>query len=347
MLRSINRTSRNGIGSLLMFVFLILSFSCSESTDDESSSIGNWSKTTPFKGRPRSGAISFTIGSKAYVGLGYDGDEYVGDFYVYDLDLGYWETKTSFPGTLRERAVSFSIDGKGYVGLGYNREEDKEELGDFWQYDPATDVWTQLSSFGGTARYNAVAFVLGSTAFVGTGYDGNKYNGDFWEYDVVNDEWNEIASFPGEKIEAGFSFVIGDQAYVAGGRNNGLYNTDFWAFDAESRTWTNKTPDDDESYYDEFEDAVMRHDAVAITIDGYAYIVGGYGSGGAVENAVYQFDPSANSWDDRTSFEGAARQQAIGFVLGGRAFVGTGFNGSSRFDDIWEFKPSEEYDDSY
>jgi N-acetylneuraminic acid mutarotase len=347
MLRLINRVPHNRVRSLLVFAFLVLSFSCSESTDDETSSVGNWTKITPFKGRPRSGAICFTIGSKAYVGLGYDGDEYVGDFYVYDLALGYWETKTSFPGTFRERAVSFAIDGKGYVGLGYNREEDKEELGDFWEYDPTSDEWTQLSSFGGTARYNSVAFAIGSKAFVGTGYDGDKHNGDFWEYNVAEDTWNEIASFPGEKIEAGFSFVIGSKGYVAGGRNNGLYSTNFWEFDAETKKWTSRTPDDDEGYYDEFTDAVMRHDAVALTIGDYVYVIGGYSSDGVVENAVYEFDPSTNAWDDRTSFEGAARQQAIGFVLEGRGFVGTGLNGSSRFDDVWEFKPSEEYDDSY
>ena len=87
--------------------------SCSDTTDEETESLGNWTKTTPFKGRPRSGAIAFTIGSKAFVGLGYDGDEYINDFYVYDIAMGYWETKTSFPGVARERAVAFSINGKG------------------------------------------------------------------------------------------------------------------------------------------------------------------------------------------------------------------------------------------
>ena len=52
-------------------------------------------------------------------------------------------------------------------------------------------------------------------------------------------------------------------------------------------------------------------------------------------------------WDARTSFEGSARSLAVAFVLEGRAFVATGQNASSRYDDVWEFKPNEEYDSSY
>ncbi|RAW00009.1 Kelch repeat-containing protein [Pseudochryseolinea flava] len=332
--------------TLLASLMLIVVFACSDSTDDDSDTIGNWTKTTPFKGRPRSGAISFTIGSKAYVGLGYDGDEYLSDFYVYDLALGYWETKKAFPGTLRERAVAFSVDGNGYIGLGYNRDEDKEELGDFWKYDPADDEWIQVNDFEGTARYNAVTFTIGNKAYVGTGYDGDKYNSDFWEYNVSEDSWTEIASFPGEKIESGFAFVIGANAYVAGGRNNGLYNAGFWMFNAESRTWTNKAPDDDASDYDEFELAVARHDAVAVTVDDQAYVMCGYSSSGVASGSVYVYDAVTNEWGEKTAFEGAARIMAVGFTLNNRIFLGTGQNGSSRFDDIWEFKPGEEYDET-
>lgn len=31
---------------------------------------------------------------------------------------------------------------------------------DFWEYDPALNTWLQPANFGGTARYNAVSFVV-------------------------------------------------------------------------------------------------------------------------------------------------------------------------------------------
>lgn len=333
---------------LTVLIFCTTIISCSDDDGDDTT-LGNWTKTSPFKGRPRSGAIVFTIGSKAFVGLGYDGDDYLSDFYVMDVNGGFWEAKTNFPGLARERAVAFSLNGKGYVGLGYNRDEDVEELGDFWEYNPETNAWTQLNNFGGTARYSTIGFSIGSKGYVGTGYDGDGYNSDFWEYDPAIDSWREIQSYPGEKIEGGVAMLINGKAYICGGRNNGLFNTDFWELDpsGESIVWTNRAPDDEASYYDEFIDAVSRYDAVTITVEDKSYIVGGVASTGATSGTVYEFNATTGIWDDRTTFEGSARSLAVAYVLEGRAFVGTGQNGSSRYDDIWEFKPAELYDEEF
>lgn len=331
-----------------LLIFSIPISSCSDDDDDDET-LGNWTKTTPFKGRPRSGSIVFTIGSKAFVGLGYDGDDYLSDFYVMDINNGFWEARETFPGLPRERAIAFSINGKGYIGLGYNRDQDEEELGDFWEYDPDANTWKQVASFGGTARYDAIGFSSGTKGYVGTGYDGDGYNSDFWEYDPAADSWREIKSYPGEKIEGGLAIVVNGKAYICGGRNNGLYNTDLWEFDAsgEDIVWSNRTPDDDVSYYDDFIDGVSRYDAVAFTIGDKAYIVGGVASSGATSGSVYEFNSTSSEWDSRTSFEGSARSLAVAYVLDGRAFVGTGQNGSSRYDDIWEYKPDELYDEDY
>lgn len=333
--------------SLLFCSVLILGLSgCQDSNEDDTTDVGNWIRTTPFKGSRRSGAVVFTIDSKAYIALGYNGSEYFTDVYEYDLSLGFWKTKAPFPGTPRESAVSFSIGGKGYVGLGYNRDEDKEELKDFWEYDPATDTWTQLNDFGGSARYNAVGFAIGSKGYVGTGNDGSNYNGDFWEYNPDDDSWTEIVSYPGQKREQATVFIIAGKAYICTGRNNGVTDIDFWEFDPSAKTWTSRTPTDDESYYSVFTSAVHRYNAVSFTINGMGYIATGISSTGVADNTVYQYDPSTQEWTSMQSFEGSARSQAVTFTLDGRVFVGTGASGSSRFDDIWEFRPDEEYNEN-
>jgi hypothetical protein len=43
---------------------------------------------------------------------------------------------------------------------------------DFWEYDPATNTWTQKADFGGTARYSAVGFSIADKGYLGTGTDG-------------------------------------------------------------------------------------------------------------------------------------------------------------------------------
>ncbi|NJM24399.1 MAG: hypothetical protein HC859_01600 [Bacteroidia bacterium] len=198
------------------------------------------------------------------MGLGYDGDDYLSDFYMYNNSSGYWVAKKSFPGTPRERAAAFSIDGKAYVGVGYNRDLDTEELSDFWMYDPDANEWTQVNDFGGSARYNAISFAIGSVGYVGTGYDGDNYNSDFWSYTPATDTWTEIVSYPGDKLEEGTAFIINNTAYLCTGRNNGLTLSAFWSFNPESGGWTDLKPDDEEAYYDEFTDAVRRYDAFVI-----------------------------------------------------------------------------------
>jgi hypothetical protein len=96
---------------------------------------GDWVKSVPFRGIPRSQAITFTIGNQVFAGLGYNGSEYLSDFYLYDD--GIWKLAAPFPGIPRGEAVSFSIKDKGYVGLGSFKSNDGSitYLNDFWEYD--------------------------------------------------------------------------------------------------------------------------------------------------------------------------------------------------------------------
>lgn len=325
---------------------VLMTFATCDEDDEDTSTVGNWVRTTPYKGARRAGTASFTIGDVAYVGLGYNGDKYFSDFYAFDSEQGFWKTITPFPGVLREYAVAFSIGSKGYVGLGYNVDEYDEELADFWEYDPATDVWTQLDDFDGGARYNAVAFSIGGNGYVGTGNDGENNLGDFWKYNPGDDSWQEIISYPGQKREEALAFVFENKAYICTGRNNGSTDTEFWQFDPESLSWTNLRPDDDESYYDDFTAAVKRTGAVAVAYNNKIYIAAGLGSSGTVDNRVYEYDPYTQVWDQKTSFEGSGRTFATAYVIGNQFYLGTGQSGSSRFDDFWIFNPTQEYDEN-
>ena len=75
---------------IIFFLILSTLSSCTDA-EDETSETGNWVKASDFEGVTRSGAISFSIGNFAYVGLGYDGDEYLRDFWRYDPELNFWQ----------------------------------------------------------------------------------------------------------------------------------------------------------------------------------------------------------------------------------------------------------------
>ena len=61
-----------------------------------------------------------------------------------------WNAKANLTGVGRLHAVGFSIGSKGYIGTGLGASS--VELADFWEYDPATDSWTQKANFGEIGR---------------------------------------------------------------------------------------------------------------------------------------------------------------------------------------------------
>lgn len=314
-------------------------YSCSD--DEEDALDGNWVKKSDFDGDQRSSSVVFVIGNIAYVGTGYNGsdDEYYQDFWKYDAELNFWQQVAAFPGPGRSSAVAFAIGDKGYVGTGF---DGNDELQDFWEYDSRTDTWTQKNDFAGTARRSAVAFTVGGKGYIGTGYDGSELK-DFWEYDPEADTWAQVPSIGGSKRRDAVAFVLNDKAYVGTGTNNGLYVFDFWQFDPELQAagefpWVAKR---DIDYDDDYN--IYRAGAVAFTVGDAAYVAAG--SNGYSVSTVWEYWPGTDTWVEKTGFEGTSRTDAVAFTLNGRGFAALGNNSTLYFDDIWEFRPYEEYDD--
>ena len=337
---------RNWLISLLLFVTPLVFFSCSK---DSSSTdlVGNWTQITEIKGVGRSGAVCFTIADSAYIGLGYNptsNPKYLTDFYRYDYKNNKWKQIASFPIAGRVNAVSFSINKLGYVGTGYDGNDYK---GDFYEYNPATNTWRRVANMGtpaGSTRRGATAFSIGNNGYVGTGYNGN-YLSDFWKYTPNADSgvWTEIADIPFKRASAA-SFVINNIGYVVTGERDGSYVNDFWKFDPASSNWTKlrdiANTNTTESYDDNYN--IIRSSAIALTANNLGYITSGNSSG--YRSDTWEYNPGTDLWTQKTGFEGTARTEAVGFSLGNRIFVGTGKNGSSVWDDFWEFKPTQTYD---
>ncbi len=314
-------------------VSLLLFSACSDDSDDED--LGNWVNRSVFDGSPRSSISGFVIDNVGYMGVGYDGDDYLNSFWSYDMEGDYWSQKANFPGTPRNAAVGFEVDGKGYIGSGY---DGVDELNDFYSYDPSSNSWTQIASLSNTKRRSAVAFGANGYGYFGTGYDGENDRKDFWKYDPASDTWTELQGFGGNKRRSATTFMINGTVYLGTGVSNGIYLDDFWAFDASSETWTKKLDLDEEDDY-----AIARSNAVGFELNGYGYVACGESNGAT--NTVWEYDPSSDTWVQKTSFEGSTRQDAIAFSNSSRAFVGLGRTGTLYLDDLDEFFPFVEYDD--
>ena len=325
----------NFIRKSLTVVFICITTGCSSEDEDEETGLGNWVDRSVFDGSPRSSISGFTIGNHGYIGVGYDGDDYLSSVWSYDMEGNYWSQKADFPGVARNAAVGFEINGKGYIGSGY---DGVNELSDFYEYDPNSNTWTGIASCPATPRRSAVAFGINGYGYFGTGFDGDNDRKDFWRYDPSSDSWMELVGFGGNKRREATTFTINNQVYLGTGVSNGAFLDDFWVFDAATETWTKKLDLDEEDHYD-----IVRSNAVGFALNGLGYIACGEISGPT--NSVWEYDPSDDTWELKTNFEGASRQNAIAFSNASRAFVGLGRTGSLYLDDFKEFYPLEEYDE--
>lgn len=294
------------------------------------------SPTTLFRSE---GAIAFTIGTDAYIGLGFaEGRGDLNNFVKLSPD-GMSTNLTPFPGKKRVGAVAFSLNDKGYVGLGVIGNT-CEMLKDFWVYDPISDQWDSLTiSYPGQERYFATSFVIKNKAYVGLGRKGCDQGviGDFWAFNPnTNTPWVEI---PNANISArmgAVNFVIGDKAYIGTGMdNNGNFLADFWEFNPNTTNQATWLPLKD------FGGGARLH-ATAFAIQEKGYV--GTGRIGDFYNQdLWQYIPETNEWIEKAPIIGAGRYLSVGFSLKNKGFIGLGTNNtilaSQTLSDMYIYIP--------
>jgi N-acetylneuraminic acid mutarotase len=321
--------------TLLILAVVTAIASCSGSSDT-TTLLGDWYKKSDLEGVGRSGAVSVVIGGKAYVGTGFDGTKWLTDWWQYDPTRDFWLKQDPFPGAARTSAVAFEANGKAYVGTGY---ADNVMYSDFYEFDPSIAPgqglqWRKVADYLGGMRYGATAFSVNNVGYVGTGYDEANYLKDMWKYVPADDKWTQVVSVGGSKRTYAFSFVVNGKAYVGGGNNNNVLQQDLWEYDTERDAWTAKLALNDDTQPAK---TISRQQTSTFVINGLVYLVSGLST--SIDLLVWEYDPVLDKWTQKTSFEGYARENAVGFAIGDKGYITTGRNSSARFDDIWQFDP--------
>lgn len=162
-----------------------------------------WTQKDDLPGPTRHHPFYFGIDGIAYVGFGHGNSvggnlSIYNDFYMFDPATNEWTRLNDFPGEARVAGTQFDYDGKGYVLSGDGDDHYFMEEGEFWEYEPELDAWTQLASHPGSSRWAPGNFVIDNYVYFMCGLSDVRLESDMMRFELepTTSTNNEIASTP-------------------------------------------------------------------------------------------------------------------------------------------------------
>jgi N-acetylneuraminic acid mutarotase len=237
-----------------------------------------------------------------------------------------------------EELYGVAVNGKLYVIGGWGEGKAR---GVNYEYDPATDRWTQKSPMPRPAHHAAIAAVNGKIyAFGGFVAPANtaipvgaawEPIADAWEFNPATDSWKPLAPLPGKR-GAAVAAEVGGKIYVIGGATTmeGSKDPFFTAFgparvlgtndvyDPATNTWESRNPM-----------SVPRNHAFSGAVNGKIYVIGGRTGHGFILSAtntdvVEEYDPASNMWSIPKERMPTARSGGASGTDGRRIYVAGG-----------------------
>ena len=277
------------------------------------------------------------------------------------LFAGDWIQKATFGGVGRHRAVGCGTDYRGYMGLGHiNGSGIDISYKDWWEYDPATDSWTQKANYP-IANHGAVSFVVNNMPCVG---GGSALAGEFYQFNPELNVWTSIAACPFFNPGDTQGFSVNDKGYVYLTNQLAEYDplTNGWNLMPQAPinfgTWScsfsvgasgfiksgNKLYEFKPSQQTWLQRAdfpgVSTGGSSAFTINDMGYLTCGYVGGlTVVTDQVWAYNPGVNQWIAIEEFTGTSRRFPVAFAVDNKGYFGTGTNGTN-FNDFWQYNPS-------
>ena len=240
-----------------------------------------------------------------------------------------WVQVTSLPNVFNEthHSFAFSFDGMGYIVSG---NSDSGVRDDFYQYNPATDSWTELTPFPGGARGFAIGDIWNGKAYFGFGHDGTSLLNDLWEFDPSNMSWTELAPCPCAARTHPAMIAHNGRVFVGLGNTSTENMNDWWEYDITLNTWSQKDDLPSQS----------RHHPYQFGINDYVYT--GFGHGNDIFNDWFRYDITTENWNQVTTLPAEGRVAGTQFSYNGLGYVlsGDGDNHDSmETGEFWAYDP--------
>lgn len=178
---------------------------------------------------------------------------------------------------------------------------------------PFAQSWHRVMDFPGAARDDGTSFVLGNSAYCGTGVlNGSVTTHDFYRYGFDSDQWDTIASLPtGKERQYAMGYSCNGKGYVFGGYRNGTYLNDLWEYDPNQDVWNEKSglP------------SAPRSGMSGFVIGDSIFVVGGKNDTSEALREVWVYLVSSDTWVEMADLPFGGRWRASGIQFLGNGYL--------------------------
>ena len=175
-------------------------------------------------------------------------------------------------------------------------------------------AWIQLSDFPATERDDGISFVIGNTAYCGTGFrTGFVTSGDMYALDLTNDSWSSsISSLPsGMERQYATSFSNANYGFVFGGIGSSGYFNDLWRYNSANNTWVamNSIP------------SFARAGSCSFVLNDTAYIMGGSTPNVVAVAEFWAYSIQSDTWTYKGTLPFGGRWRASAVACNGKGYL--------------------------
>jgi hypothetical protein len=164
-------------------------------------------------------ASTFIIDGKAYIfgGLTYSYGNGDNQLWQYNPQLNQWTVKTPMPAAKRYNSNAFVYNNRGYIAGGTVSDYGSTVPYELWEYDPASDNWSQKTDLLGNIEDQSNSYSIGNKHY----FQLNHY---ILEYDPSTSDQRIIYGTIPTKLSAVHSSKRWNFAYVinSGGISNNV-----------------------------------------------------------------------------------------------------------------------------
>lgn len=219
------------------------------------------------------------------------------DFFKYDPTTDSWEKLADYPGPARGYGIGDTWNGKLYFGFGL--DDNDVMLNDLWEWDPASNTFTQLPSCPCDPRVHPGLIADNGKVYVGAGGGDAGNLSDFWTYDITTQTWSQIADIPGKRHHP-YQFSVDGEVYVGAGHLESWYK-----LDENTNSWI------------KLANLVARVAGSQFSYNGKGYAL----SGADVNHNIFstgefwEYDPTTDAWTELCPHPGTSRFGSTQFLI--------------------------------